>query len=71
MRDVYGIYRLFGQQNSQEILEIQIQSFEPGRKREACLATFWGEDAIFHKAEFCIVAVNTKVYFVLSLDGGS
>lgn len=40
MRDVYGFYSLFGQQNSQEIFTIQIQSFEPGRKKEACLTTF-------------------------------
>lgn len=42
MRDVYGFYRLFGQQNSQEILATGMQSFKPGRKKEACLASLQG-----------------------------
>lgn len=71
MRDVYGFYRLFGQLNSQEILAIGMQGFKPGRKKEACLATLQGWDAIFYKSEFCTVAESTKIYFALSLDRGS
>lgn len=71
MRDVYGFYRLFGQQNSQEILAIGMQSFKPRRKKGACLSTLQGQDAIFSKSEFCTVAETPKIYFALSLDRGS
>lgn len=71
MRSIYGFYRLFGQQSSQEILAKGMQSFKPGRRKEVCLDTPQGQDAIFYKSEFCTVAESTKIYFALSLDRGS
>ena len=40
MRDVYSFYRLLGQQNSKEALATQVQSLEPGKKREVYLTTY-------------------------------